>query len=125
MEKSQKKLEILVVDDEPGWQDLLLLELSEDYQIAIASGAQEALNLLRQRPFDLVITDVRMPGEFDGIDLIQVYRRENSAQKAIFITGYALEEKIEQAVQQGLSLCLRKPFESQQLLNAIQSLLAK
>ncbi len=119
------KLKILVVDDEPGWRDLLSLELfSEDREVVTASNADEALKLLCRQSFDLIITDARMPGQLDGIDLIQTYRREHPAQKAIFITGYAVEEKIEQALEQGGVLCLRKPFESQELLNAIQSILA-
>lgn len=113
-------MRILIVDDEPGWRDLLSFELS-DYDVMTASNAAEALDLLRQRAFDLVITDVRMPGELDGIDLIQTYRRENPAQKAIFITGYAIEDKLAQALREKSVLCLKKPFESQVLLNAIQS----
>ena len=73
--------------------------------------------------FDLVISDARMPGELDGIDMIQKFRREKPSQKAIFITGYAVEEKIEQALEQGSVLCLKKPFESCDLRNAIQFLL--
>ena len=125
MEIFPKKIKILIVDDEPGWRDLLLLELSsEDCLVVTASNALEALDFLHQESFDLVITDARMPGELDGIDLIQTYRRENPAQKAIFITGYAIEEKIEHALEKGSVLCLKKPFESQELFNAIQSLLA-
>ena len=120
------KLKVLVVDDEPGWRDFLSLELSsEDRCVTTASNAMQALDLLRQEPFDLVITDVRMPGKFDGIDLIQVYRRENPAQKAIFMTGYAVEEKIEHALEAGHAVCLRKPFLNEALLKAVQTLWAE
>ena len=125
MIKELKKLKILVVDDEPGWRDLLSLELSsEDCQVVTASSADEALRLLQAKSFDLIITDARMPGPLDGIDLIKTYRKEHPGQKAIFITGYAIEEKIEQALQEGTVLCLKKPFQSQELLDAIQGLLA-
>ena len=117
-------MKILVIDDEPGWRDLLTLELSaENCEVTTASNTAEALELLCMHGFDLIITDVRMPGELDGIDLIQTYRLENPAQKAIFITGYAVEEKIERALEQGSVLCLRKPFQNEELLKAIQSLL--
>ena len=124
MEKPLKKLKVLIVDDELGWRDLLSLELSSEYCFVVtASSAAEALEILRQESFDLVITDVRMPGELDGIDLVQTWRREKPAQKAILITGYAVEEKVEQALEEGCVLCLKKPFESQALFSAIQSLL--
>ena len=125
MEKELKKLKILVVDDERGWRDLLSLELSaEDCQVVTASNADEALRLLQAKSFDLIITDARMPGSLDGIDLIKTYRKEHPTQKAIFITGYAVEEKIEQALQEGTVLFLKKPFQSEELLSAIQGLLA-
>lgn len=125
MEDTKPKLSVLVVDDEPGWRDLLSLELSSaDYWVVTASNTREALARLRERPFDLVITDVRMPGELDGIDLIVTYWRERPAQKAIFITGYAVEGKVESALKQGQALCLAKPFGNDQLLSAMQSLLA-
>jgi CheY-like chemotaxis protein len=117
-------VKILVVDDELGWRELLSLELSAgDCEVTAASNAMEALAFLHKQSFDLVITDVRMPGEIDGIDMIQAYRRENPAQKAIVITGYAVEEKIEQALEQGSVVCLKKPFQSEELQKAIQSLL--
>ncbi len=117
------KFKILVVDDEPGWRDLLSLELlSEDREVVTASNAEEALDILRQNAFDLIITDARMPGRLDGIDFIQTYRRKKPEQKAIFITGYALEEKIGQALEPGAVLCIKKPFESREILSAIQSL---
>lgn len=125
VERVNKKIKILVVDDEPGWRDLLSLELSsENCEVITACNADEALNLLCRQSFDLLITDARMPGEMDGIDLIKTYRREHPAQKAIFITGYAVEEKIEQALEEGVVLCLKKPFQSQELLSIIQGLLA-
>ena len=125
MMKELKKLKILVVDDELGWRDLLSLELSsEDCQVTTVSNADEAFKLLQTQSFDLIITDARMPGPLDGIDLIQTYRREHPTQKAIFITGYAVEEKIEQALQEGTVLCLKKPFQSEELLDTIQGLLA-
>ncbi|MBI3307679.1 MAG: response regulator [Candidatus Omnitrophica bacterium] len=125
MEKTRKKIKVLIVDDEPGWRDLLSLELSsEDCEVTTASNALAALDLLHRQSFDLLITDIRMPGQLDGADLIQVWHRENPAQKVIFITGYAIEEKIRQVMEQSSILCLKKPFESRELLNAVQTLLA-
>ena len=122
---TSKKMSILVVDDEPGWRDLLSLELSsEDCRVVTASNADEALKLLQAQSFDLIITDARMPGSLDGIDLIKTYRKKRPGQKALFITGYAIEEKIESTLEEGMVLCLKKPFHSEELLRIIQGLLA-
>ena len=116
-------MKVLVVDDEPGWRDLLFLELSsEDCEVTTASNAAAALELLGEKSFDLVITDARMPGDLDGIDMIQTYRRGNPGQKAIFLTGYAVEEKIQKALEPGAVLCVKKPFEMKELLQTIQAL---
>lgn len=124
MTQNLKKMRFLVADDEAGWRDLLSFELfSQERDIVTACSAHEALKLLDQQSFDLIISDVQMPGHLDGIDLIQTYRREKPAQKAILITGYAVEEKIERALADGAVLFLKKPFESEDLFKAIDCLL--
>lgn len=115
---------ILVVDDEPDWCELITLELgSRGYKIVSARHATEGLLYLRRGAFDLLITDVQMPGDMDGIDLVEIYRKEDPALKAIFITGHALEEKLSNALQDPKNLCLRKPFDMEELTRSIQSLL--
>ena len=122
MEK--KRLKLLIVDDEPGWRDLLSLELaSAEHEIVTAANAVEAFEILCAAPFDVVITDVRMPGDMDGLGLIQRYRAQQPRQKAIFMTGYAIEESLQEALKQENVRCLRKPFESRELLSAIDSLI--
>ena len=103
---------ILIVDDEPGIQRLLTFELKHlGYETITAGSADEALLMLRHGPFDLVISDIRMPGTMDGIDLIETYRKENPGQKVIFITGYAIEEKLARALKNPLNICFKKPFD--------------
>ena len=120
-----KNAKILVVDDEPGWRDLLAMEFAAEHDVVLAADTQEAQKLMANQAFDVIITDVRMPGKMDGIDLIQGYRRKvNPVQKAIFITGYALEEKIQKVLAEGSGVCLRKPFELDSLRQAVQTLLS-
>ena len=114
------KRQILVVDDEPGLRKLLEFELKYlGYETTLAENADAALVLLRQKPFDLVITDIRMPGTMDGIDLVEVYRKENPSQRVIFMTGYAIEEKLTQALKNPLNVCFRKPFNLHELSAAV------
>ena len=121
----KKTEKILVVDDEQGWRDLLTFELGElGYEIMTAKNGPTGLEILRQGSFDLMITDVRMPGSLDGIDLVETYRQENPTQKAIFITGYATEEKLERALNSKFSFCLKKPFPQEDLAKMISQILA-
>ncbi len=120
------KAKVLIVDDEPGWRDLLSYELSpREFEISIAGNPSEALFLLNQRSFDLIITDVRMPGPMDGIDLVETYRLQNPLQKVIFITGYATDEKLAEATQSKHSACLKKPFNIEMLFDEIEKLIQK
>jgi len=115
-----EKHKILIVDDEPGIRGLLAYELKYlGYETAIAEDAEQALVLLRGSTFDLVITDIRMPGAIDGIDLIEIYRKEHPSQKVIFITGYAIEEKLNQALQNPLNRCFKKPFDLHELSRSV------
>ncbi len=107
-----EKRRILVVDDEPGLRNLLSYEFHFlGYETVTAENADQALALLRgSAPFDLVITDIRMPGSMDGVDLMDRYWKEKPDQKVIFMTGYAVEEKLTQALHIPLSVCFKKPF---------------
>jgi DNA-binding NtrC family response regulator len=106
------KRRILVVDDELGLRELLNFEFDFlGYETVTAENADEALKLLHESaPFDLVITDIRMPGPMDGVDLMEKYWKEKPDQKVIFMTGYAVEEKLTNALKNPLSQCFRKPF---------------
>lgn len=124
-ETKRKNPKILVVDDEPDWCELITLELgSRGYKIVTARHATEGLLYLRRGAFDLLITDVQMPGDMDGIDLVEIYRKEDPALKVIFITGHALEEKLASALRDPKNLCLKKPFDIEELARSVDSLLA-
>ena len=115
-----EKRTILIVDDEPGIQRLLTFELKYlGYETVTAGSADEALLMLRHHSFDLVISDIRMPGTMDGIDLIETYRKEKPSQKVIFITGYAIEEKLKKALENPLSVCFKKPFNIHELADSV------
>ena len=101
---------ILVVDDEPivlrSCEGILK---SEGYSITLATGGQEAINILQKDDYDLVITDLKMP-EVDGIDLIRWVRNSKPATGVVIITGYPSQETIKDALNLGIIDYLPKPF---------------
>jgi len=124
--KKNLKCKILVVDDEPGCRRFLAWELkAQGYEVVTAENADRGLACLTEYDFPLVITDVRMRGSMDGIDFIASVRRRRPRQKSIFITGYAIEEKLQDALRHEGTRCLRKPFELDELLGAIRTLMEK
>ena len=114
---------ILVVDDEQGYRDLLCMELSDQgYTVLTAGGGPEALEILKREKTDLIITDMKMP-KMDGLDVVIASRRLRPGIPIILMTGYAVEERVQEALTRKASVCLRKPFQLTELETALQTVI--
>jgi excisionase family DNA binding protein len=115
---SNARTRVLVVDDEEGIRDLLAktLQLAE-YDVDLAEDGRSALERLRLMPYDLLITDLRMPG-VDGLTVIREARRLKSDLPVIIITGYSTEATAIEAIELGVQGYLTKPFRVPRVLNA-------
>lgn len=111
--------EVLVVDDEPVVLDVIkrLLARESDLAVMLASNAEEALVLLRERSFDVLVTDKNLPG-MSGVELIAEARRVRPALEAMIITGYASSESVVAAFAAGASDYILKPFDDLRLVRA-------
>lgn len=104
------KLRILIVDDETSVRTLLSEVLQgQGYEVVVASSGEEAVELARKSPFEIVITDVRMPG-ISGVEVIQHVKNINSECCVIVITGYASVESAVEAIRRGAYDYITKPF---------------
>jgi excisionase family DNA binding protein len=109
---------ILVVDDEPSIRDLLAKTLAlAEYEVDLAPDGKTAIERLRIVPYDLLITDLRMPG-VDGLSVIREGRRLRPDLPVIIITGYSTEASAIEAVNLGVSGYLTKPFRVPRVLAA-------
>jgi len=116
---------ILVIDDEPlVTKSLEKLLRVNGYNAFIAASAQEALEKIKETDFDLIISDIRMPGTngIEAIGQIREYLKQNKKAQApeIFITGYASEENYQQAIQLKVAEYIYKPFDIKELLDIIK-----
>ncbi len=108
---------ILVVDDEAGIRELLSKTLAlAEYDVDAAAGGQEALERLRADRYDLVITDLKMPG-VDGLTLIREARRFLPQLPIIIITGFSTEASAIEAINLGVNGYLTKPFRVPKVLS--------
>ncbi len=114
----ERRPRVLVVDDEAGIRELLAktLEVAE-YDVDLAPGGQEALERLHRGQYDLLITDLRMPG-VDGLTLIREARRFMPQLPIIIITGYSTEASAIEAINLGVTGYLTKPFRIPKVLAA-------
>jgi len=92
---------VLVVEDERSMRDLLALMLrKEGYAVETADGGVQATSRLAKDPFDLVITDVSMPG-MTGLELLRHIRRTSPEASVILMTAYGSKETAIEALNEG------------------------
>ncbi len=118
-------VKILVVDDEEIMLKLACDALrSQGHRVIGASGALEALDKLKQENFDFILTDIKMP-EMDGMELIQTAHQIDPSMGAIFMTGYASLDTAKSAIQEGAYDYILKPFDLQEIRNAVSHAIQK
>jgi CheY-like chemotaxis protein len=119
-------IEVLIVDDDPDGRALIARILEgRGAHPTCAINAAEALDLLRERQFNILLSDIGMP-QIDGYRFIREVRASSSPQAripAIAITAYARSEDRQRSLLSGYQMHLSKPIEARELLAAIASLL--
>lgn len=109
---------VLVVDDEDAIRDLLSRTLAlADYEVDSAPDGRTALDRMRIIDYDLLITDLRMPG-VDGLSVIREARRLNAEIPIIIVTGHSSEASAIEAINLGVQGYLVKPFRVPRVLAA-------
>jgi len=116
---------ILIVDDDPFiCRQLEELYSSQRYAVACASNSVEALRLLGEQDFALAVVDLKIPGT-DGIGLTREIRDRWAELDVIMITGYASIKGAVEAIKQGASDYITKPFQKEEILLATEKILEK
>ncbi|GAB4246381.1 MULTISPECIES: sigma-54-dependent transcriptional regulator [Deferrisoma] len=117
--------QLLVVDDDPDMRLALQLTLRKaGYDCTLAADGQEALDLLRRRSFDLVVTDLRMP-RVGGIELLERMSAAAPHTPALVITAHGSVDAAVESMKLGALDFLQKPFGPEVLLAKISSVLAR
>ena len=112
-------MRVLLIEDNADLRDYLRLALrSEGYQVLTARNGKEALGLLDGQDLDAVITDLFMP-EMDGIETISALRRKLPNVKVVAMSGRPGVDYLTVARELGVTHTLRKPFELDELLQAL------
>ena len=116
---------ILVVDDEKSLRDFLRIMLrKEGYEVVVAENGQEAVRLFHQKVFDLVLTDIKMPG-MDGLDVLKAVKEISQDVVVLMITAFASTETAVEAMKQGAYDYITKPFQIDEVKLVIKNVLEK
>lgn len=116
---------LLIVEDEDTLcHSLQRVFAREGYEVDIADSAESAIELLARNSYDLVITDIILPG-ISGIELIKRYRGKNPSQKMIIMTAYASLETAMEAIKVGACDFIVKPVVHDEMKQVVRKALEK
>jgi DNA-binding NtrC family response regulator len=110
---------ILVIEDDPTFRSLLVAILEgEGYGLVEEGDGKQALLALRRRSFDLVLSDLRLPG-MEGLDLFRLAKAEGIAPPFILLTAFGTVEEAVSALKEGVTDFLTKPLKDPDTLRAL------
>ncbi|MDJ0521808.1 MAG: PAS domain S-box protein [Planctomycetota bacterium] len=113
---------VLIVDDDTYVCDVVARVLqNHDYTTEVANDGEQALRMLAGRSYDLVVTDVRMPGDYDGIDIHDklIAHDPEANRRMVFMTGNLLDGRTMERLQALHVCCVEKPFDIHALAESV------
>jgi DNA-binding NtrC family response regulator len=115
-------MSILIVDDEPIKRSVLADSLGEaGYRVSVAASPLEAEPILGETDFDVILTDLRMPGQ-DGLSFLRELKARKPDQHAIVMTAYGTVDTAVEAMKLGAFDYILKPFSTEELLLKLDTL---
>jgi two-component system response regulator PilR (NtrC family) len=112
---AERKLRVLVVDDEASMRDMLRIVLRRDgYDVMLAEGVRAATAVLEREPVDLLLSDIRMP-DGTGVDVLRAAKAANRDIVAFMMTAFASTESAVEAMRLGAVDYFTKPFNVDEL----------
>jgi DNA-binding NtrC family response regulator len=112
------RLRVLVVDDKENMRRLVVRILADTFEVEEAEDGARALALVATRPYDVVVTDIRMPGA-DGFELLTAVKARDPATEVVLMTGYATVPDAVRAMRLGAYDYLEKPFDPDAALGVV------
>jgi DNA-binding response OmpR family regulator len=116
---------ILIVDDEEGPRESLKIILKPEFDVVTLGRGSEAVEMLRDGGFDLILLDITMPEDLSGIDTLQAIRNAAIDVEAIVISGQGATDPIMACVNLGAHRYIKKPYRADEVLNAVRSAIAQ
>ncbi|MFT3867145.1 MAG: hybrid sensor histidine kinase/response regulator [Nibricoccus sp.] len=110
---------VLIVDDEYGPRESIAYTLSKEFDVVTADRPSEGIKRVQERPFSVVVLDIRMP-EMDGIRALEAIRKVDRDVSVVMLTGYGTLQTAQQSMLHGANQYLRKPPDIAELLDAVR-----
>jgi len=110
---------VLVVDDEYGPRESIAYTLSSEFDVVTADRPSEGIKRVQERPFSVIILDIRMP-EMDGIRALEAIRKIDRDVSVVMLTGYGTLQTAQQSMIHGANQYLRKPPDIAELIESVR-----
>lgn len=125
MNREKITVKFLLVEDNQAFADILIEFLSEDeYLVTHCTTAEQAICLLEQQSFDLILSDIKLPGKLTGWDIANAAPKKPQVTLLLLMTAYSEMEAAEKAFNKGVYDFLSKPFNlfelKMRLANAVR-----
>ena len=122
----EEKTKILIVEDEPAHGEALAEGLSRSgYECTIATSGLKAVNLLAEKTFDLVITDLILGSDIDGLAVLQAAKQHSPSTEVILITAHASVASCREALRDGAYDYVTKPIDIESLREVVSRALER
>ena len=124
---SLKHLNVLIVDDNDMMRSLLrgILRNGGHNVIGEASNAPTAIEMANRLKPDIVCLDIVMPGEMDGLEALVEIKKDRTQTQVVMITGNADQDTVQEAINNGASGFIVKPFNAARVLDTLEIIMKK
>jgi CheY-like chemotaxis protein len=115
-------LDIFIVDDDKDFAESMAMVLEgRGYEVDIAHSGEDAIAKFKERDFDVAFMDVKLPG-MNGVESFMEIRKFKPDTKIVMMTGYSVEQLLDQAVENGAWGVLHKPLDMGKVIETIENL---
>ena len=120
MSNNEKKINLLIVDDEEDFLKSIAERLGmRDFDVTTATEGKIAIKAAKKGKFDVAILDMKMPG-MDGMELLQILKKKHKFLEVIILTGHGAIDSAVEATKLGAYSYLEKPYDFENLLEVLK-----
>lgn len=125
-EINKARLRVLIADDDQRLRELMMLLLSDDYDVDVAGSGEEALRLIGDNPYDAFLCDLSMPhAGAREVHAQLTQTNPDAAQRLVVVSGGAFTDEAEVFLEQSGCMRVAKPFSPHDVCKAVEAVVAR
>ena len=119
---NSESIKILIIEDDIIFLDLLVKVLNKrEIDTTSLTTTENAIQIIKDQQYDVVLTDIQLPGPFDGLELLIEIKKINDDLPVIVMSGYGNYGKVKEAINQNAYIFLQKPLDIEDIYTQIKN----